>query len=212
MHGVWREWHEQQHLVACNGEQQLVACHGAVKHFVASCHLDGCMLKPCLSSAHTRCIVKSCTHVLTAQVVQAKKSEPLSQRRLERCIQWVLANPVVPGYGGAAFSLLSALASEPALSEMAQKSAKCRVPAGLDALDPKVLEARYALPDTATAAQGPDSGGAAAAHVRSLMEGHDQISDLLGKLALQVDQAAARHKEPAEEVRPLWGPDALSPT
>jgi hypothetical protein len=139
------------------------------------------------------------------------KAEPLSARRLERCVQWVLANPVVPGYGGAPFGVLAALGGEPALQEAAQRAAKLRVPQDLAALEPRALarlEARYALSGCSTAAppvDGPQGGGAAGgggcAAGRWLVEGHDQVADLLGLLALEVDQAAARHKEPGDKVR-----------
>ncbi|KAI8463089.1 MAG: hypothetical protein J3K34DRAFT_527270 [Monoraphidium minutum] len=152
------------------------------------------------------------------QLLKANKAEPLSARRLERCVQWALANPVVPGYGGAPFSLLVALSAEPALQEAAGRSAKLRVPQGLAALDPKALgrlEARYALSGCATAAPladaqhsgggaggggGGGSGGGAGVPGRWLIEGHDQMADLLGLLALEVDQAAARQKEPGDKV------------
>lgn len=145
------------------------------------------------------------------QLTKAGKAEPLSARRLERCVQWVLANPVVPGYGGAPFSLLAALGAEPALSEAAQRNAKLRVPQDLGDLEPKALsrlDARYALSGCATAAApapeaaaGGVGGAGGAAAGRWLVEGHDTVSDTFGLLALEVDQAAARHKDPSDKVR-----------
>ena len=155
-----------------------------------------------------------------AAALKGSRSEPLSTKRIERCLQWVVANPVVPGYGGAPFSLLTALAAEPALIEAAQRQPRLRFPCDLASLEARAyarLEARYVLPGSAAAlaaaaaaaADSTGSGGAttgasgaAAADCGSgwLVEGHDQLSDLLGLLALEVDQAAARHKEPGDKV------------
>ena len=154
-------------------------------------------------------------------MVRAGKAEPLSTRRLERFVQCVVARPVVPGYGGAPYNLLAALAAEPALVDAAQRSAKLRVPASLDALEAKALarlDARYLLSDApatpaassephapstgAGSVAGASSAGTATAASQSqwLLEGHDQVADLLGLLALEVDQAAARHKDPSDKV------------
>jgi hypothetical protein len=152
----------------------------------------------------------------TPQLVRAGKSEPISARRLERCTQFLASNPVLPGYSGVPFDALAALAAEPALADTAaQRPARLRVPTGLDTLEPRALarlEARYALPGSAAAAAaaaaGGGEGGAAAgagSQGRWLMEGHDQVADLLGLLALEVDQAAARHKEPSDKVGLDWG-------
>jgi hypothetical protein len=152
-----------------------------------------------------------------AQLLRAGKSEPLSVRRLERCVQFVAANPVLPGFGGAPFDALAALKAEPALAEAAaQRPGRLRVPPSLDALEPRALarlEARYALPGSAAAAAavaaggGEGGSGAGGGAPRWVVEGHDQVADLLGLLALEVDQAAARHKEPSDKVRPAraWG-------
>jgi hypothetical protein len=120
----------------------------------------------------------------------------------------------MPGYGGAPFSMLAALAAEPGLQELGQRS-KLRVPVAVDLLEPRAiarLEARYALQGCVTAAAvadggggtsgaSPAGGGGPASAGRWLIEGHDEVADTLGLLALEVDQAAARHKEPTDKVR-----------
>ena len=105
--------------------------------------------------------------------------------------------------------MLAALGAEPALHEAAQRAAKLRVPQDLEALEPKALarlDARYTLSGCVTAAaaaaDAPQGAGAAAGG-RWLVEGHDQVADTFGLLALEVDQAAARHKEPSDKVGAL---------
>lgn len=84
------------------------------------------------------------------------------------------------------------------------------------------LEARYALPGappppgvepalgggaggvTVDAAAGTPGVGDAGA--LRLLEGHDELVDRLGLVALEVDQAAARRKDPSAQVGSAFGP------
>ncbi|KAF8060600.1 Pacrg [Scenedesmus sp. PABB004] len=118
-----------------------------------------------------------------AEAVAAGKPEALSAKALERCLALLAAKPVVPGWADMPSNLAAGLGDCAQLADAAA-ARKLKLPAGPGQLDGQLaakLQQAYSL----------------APAVQPLLTAHDELCDLLSRLALEVKQAVAVERDVA---------------